>query len=332
MTASHAARFANSAIFAIVLVSGLHLFCTQTFAQAPPRSPVAAPAPNQPPAANPATQIKLPKPLPVSLKTRDGVQLAATYYASPLNKELLKDAAAVILLHAYKGSRGDFNDLALALQASGCAVLVPDLRGHGESTRRTMPDGPEKKMDSSMLGKQDLEAMVQYDVEACKTFLFERHSAKELNIEKLAVVGAEMGGAVAVNWAAWDWHWPVLATGKQGQDVKAVVLLSPVWAFKGLPISKPIGERDFVSNLCWLVVVGQQEPRELSESKRLFQSIDRFFPTEAAKAAIAFKPIQTSLQGTKMLATRGVNAEIVKFIDGQVAKRSYAWTERKASP
>jgi alpha-beta hydrolase superfamily lysophospholipase len=306
------------------------------FAQAAPRPQVAAPAPRAQPVApaQPVVPAQPRKPLPksqaVSMKTRDGVQLAGTFFPSPLDKEVQKDAAVVILLHAFKGSRGDFNDLALQLQASGCAVLCPDLRGHGESTRRSMPDGSERKIESAMLSRQDLEAMVQYDVEACKSFLFEKHQAKELNIEKLALVGAEMGGAVATNWAAWDWHWPALATGKQGQDVKAVVLLSPVWVFKGLPISQAVGDRDLVSKLSWLIVVGNQEARELSEAKRLFQSIERFFPTDAAKAAIGLLPIETSLQGTKMLATRGTNAQIVKFIDTQVAKKSYAWADRKS--
>jgi alpha-beta hydrolase superfamily lysophospholipase len=285
-----------------------------------PAQPVAPAVPRRP----------LPKPQSVSIKTRDGVQLAGTFFPSPLDKESLKDAAAVILLHAYKGSRGDFNDLALQLQASGCAVLCPDLRGHGESTRRSMPDGSERKLDPTMLTKADLEEMVKYDVEACKTFLFEKHNAKELNIEKLVLVGAEMGGAVAVNWAAWDWHWPVLATGKQGQDVKAIVLLSPVWVFKGLPISQAVGDRELVGKLAWLVEVGKQDPKDFSEAKRLFQSLERFFPTDAAKAAIKFVPVETSLQGAKLLAARGVNAEIVKFIDAQVAKKNFAWAERKS--
>jgi pimeloyl-ACP methyl ester carboxylesterase len=311
-------------------LAGVGLFARspQASAQTPPRPPVANPAPNTPPVANPVQAAKFPKPIPISLKTRDGVQIAATYYASPLTKEVQKDATAVILLHAYKGSRGDFNDLALLLQSAGNAVLAPDLRGHGESTRRIMPDGAERKLDPAMLTKQDLEAMVNFDVEACKTFLFEKNNAKELNIEKLAIVGAEMGGTVAVNWAALDWHWPTLATGKQGKDVKAIVLLSPTWAFKGLPINTVMGNRELVGQLGWQILVGEQEARELSESKRLFQSIERFFPTD--KTAISFKPVRTSLQGTKMLATRGVNAEIARYIDQQVSKKSYAWADRKS--
>ena len=45
----------------------------------------------------------------------------------------------MILLHGFKGSRKDFTQkdgLAAFLQEKlGCAVIVPDLRGHGDSTR-----------------------------------------------------------------------------------------------------------------------------------------------------------------------------------------------------
>src|SRR4051812_12618673 len=61
-----------------------------------------------------------PQPVEVTLKTRDGVDLAATFYGSNLGKE----AVPVIMLHQFKGSRADFKDLALALQGKdgrGCA-------------------------------------------------------------------------------------------------------------------------------------------------------------------------------------------------------------------
>lgn len=111
-----------------------------------PPAPVAK-SPTTSPAVPAQPKKKLPTPQAVSLKTRDGVLLAATYLPSPLEKEMQKDAVPVLLLHPFKGSRADFNDLALALQEAGCAVLVPDLRGHGQSTRRINADGKEVEIE-----------------------------------------------------------------------------------------------------------------------------------------------------------------------------------------
>ncbi len=140
----------------------------------PPPAVVKTPA-NIPSASVPAKK-KLPAPENVGFKTRDGVQIGATYYPSPLEKEMQKEAVPVILLHSFKGSRAEFNDLALALQDAGCAVLAPDLRGHGQSTRRFNSDGKEVEIEQSLMSHQDFEAMghadvqTSGDVEACNKF------------------------------------------------------------------------------------------------------------------------------------------------------------------
>ena len=134
------------------------------------------------------------KPLPPEetvLSTSDGVTIAATFYPSKLKK-----AVPVILLHASKGSRRDFEALALQLQRAGHAVIVPDLRGHGEKRRGAARPGE--------LRPADYLAMVEPggDLETIKQFLMAKNNAGEVNIEKLCVVGVEMGAVVAINWAA----------------------------------------------------------------------------------------------------------------------------------
>jgi hypothetical protein len=170
--------------------------------------------------------------------------------------------------------------------------------------------------------------MVEFDVEACETFLIEKNNAKELNIDKLCVVGAEMGSVIAVNWAQWNWHWPELTTGKQGKDVKALILLSPMWVFKGLPIGGIVNDRQFSPNWAWMILVGGEDAKETGEAKRLYQTLEKLFPAEA-KANLGLQPLKTSLQGTKLLAKNlNTSAEILKFVDS-IAKRPIAWAERK---
>jgi len=296
-----------------------------------PHANAQAPAAGNGPAVAPSK--RLPPPQNVGLKpTADGVQLAAVFYPSPLEKEQAKDAVPVILLHQLKGSHADFDNLAVELQKANCAVLVPDLRGHGQSTKRVMSDGKEKTIDPALLNKQDFEAMIQYDLEACKSFLMEKNNAKQLNIDKLCVIGAEMGAALAVDWAERDWSWPALTTGKQGQDVKAVVLLSPTWSFKGLTITPAATNRDFTGKLSWMVVVGDQGFKEPGEAKRLKQALEHAVPANASAGnpKLDYREIKTSLQGTKLLGIGNLASEIAKFIDQQVGKSNHPWTDRKS--
>lgn len=290
--------------------------------------PVRAAAPASAPPAK-----QLPPPTNVTLTTRDGVSLAATFYGSLLGKE----AVPVIMLHQFKGSRADFKDLATSLQAKGCAVLVPDLRGHGQSTRQTFPGRGDREINPVLLKQQDFEAMITQDLEACKSYLMDKNNAGELNINKLCVVGAEMGAVLAVDWAAWDWHWPRLATGKQGQDVKALVLISPPWVYKGVSLTEVVNNRRLADQWSWLIIVGDQENGDMREAKRLHQTLEKFFPAPADpaqaadKQAVFFLPLATSLQSAKLLAAKkdAIAAEVSKFLDRRLVKQGNSWTDRK---
>ena len=272
-----------------------------------------------------AQDKKKDEPLPpeqVTLKTSDEVPLAATYYPSRLGK----DAAAVILVHAYQGNRGDFEVLALALQRAGHAVIAADLRGHGESTGAV-----------PQVRATDFDAMVRRDLEAVKRFLIEKNNAGELNIERLGMVGVEMGAAIAINWAALDWSWPVLATGKQGQDVKALAVISPEWVYKGLKITDAMTNPHIRGDLSFLIVAGERNPKLLQASKRLHNALSRYHPNPPPQEAdekqtLWLKTPRTSLQGTQLMNEKSLNVEqmVLEFVERRLVNPPYAWSVRKS--
>ncbi|MDZ4819161.1 MAG: alpha/beta fold hydrolase [Planctomycetota bacterium] len=274
---------------------------------------------------------KLPPPVEMTLDTSDGVPLAATYWAGT-NK---KDTVPVVLLHMYKGSRADFKTLPLLLQQQGHAVLAVDLRGHGKSTS-VKRGAREEKVDQATLRKADFEAML-LDMEAVKKFLLAENNEGKLNIRKLCVIGAEMGATVAVKWAMLDWRWPVLTTGPQGQDVQALVLLTPDPAFKGIPLRDALAFPPIQSGISMMIVAGSKDNANFRDAKRIHQGLERFRPAPPANEAEAkqnlyFVPLNTSLQGTKMLGERNQELErsILKFIDLRLVKNpTDPWSERK---
>jgi pimeloyl-ACP methyl ester carboxylesterase len=257
----------------------------------------------------------------VALKTNDGLKLTVTYYPSKAGK----DAAAVILLHAHSGKRGDFDALARRLQLAGCAVIAPDLRGHGESLG-----------DFRELKPEDYADMVQRDLEAVKGFLIQQNNAGELNIERLGVVGVEMGSMVAINWAALDWSWPQLASGKQGQDVKALVLVSPEWSYKGARISDAVVDPSVRSELAVLIVSGGRNSRFVGEARRLYKALAKYHDVSPSlpveQQTLILKSPATSMQGMPLLNEQSMHVEdmIVEFVDLRLQKPSYAWRMRKS--
>jgi pimeloyl-ACP methyl ester carboxylesterase len=266
---------------------------------------------------------KVAPPEELTLKTGDGIALAATYYPSKLGK----NAVPVILLHASKGNRGDLEELALKLQRAGHAVIAPDLRGHGDSTRLT--DRPIELRAADCLAMVDPGG----DLETIKAYLMARNNAGELNIEKLGLVGVEMGAVVAINWAARDWSWPMLNTGKQGEDVKAVVLISPEWSFKGLRIQEAVAQENVRSDISFMIIAGKGNSKMVQEARRLYTALERYHPAPATpdKQTLWLRTPQTSLQSTRLLNEKSMHVDemILRFIELRLVKPAMPWSERK---
>jgi pimeloyl-ACP methyl ester carboxylesterase len=279
---------------------------------------------------------EIPPPEDLVVQTSDGLDLVLTYYRSPKGKQ----AVPVVLLHMWKQSRTDYKDLASALQAQGCAVVVPDLRGHGESVRFNGARKSEK-LKAASLPPAQFKAMVTSDMEAVKKFLWDHNNAGELNIDKLCVVGAEMGASVAFNFALADARDQDNNTVprpeyKLGRFVKALVLISPELSFRGLPIRA--GSAQAIRDVAVLILVGK-DGKAVEDAKRIHGMFERFHPepegdNKTDKRTLFFGKLPTSLQGTKLLDPKfNVGAFIADFIYRRLIKsnesREWTWRERK---
>lgn len=283
------------------------------------------------------------EPQMVSLMTKDGVQLTLAHYPSPERKgtPAAKQVTPVILLHDFKDTRAIFGSLAARLQSTGenpaktplFDVIAVDLRGHGDSTKQVLPNGAQLELDAAKLNPAGLAGMVNFDLEAVRSWLVGKNEDGSLNLNKLCLVGAGMGASVAVNWAANDWAAPPLATGKQGQDVKALVLISPRWSYRGLTLQAPMQLPALKQNAVWLLVYGTEEPEFRTDARRIYEQLLRFHPTGQVEGASGLISLAwpTKLQGGKLLSQNGpaIEDQIVKFLTTQVAEREIPWLSRR---
>lgn len=237
----------------------------------------------------------------------------------------------VLLLHNWKSSRKEFAVLAPELQKKGCAVLVPDLRGHGESTTQIVAGRGrvrEEKLDPTKFRANDYTNMARHDMGALRSFLVKKNNDGELNLNKLVIVGSEMGAAIAMVWAAYDWTVPNYehAGIKQGQDVKALVLISPRWSYTGLDTSNILNARGFSAvrdRLSIMLLVGGDDSRTLRDVERLESKLvlNRPQPENLAERTVLLvPPFPTTLQAEKLLNFPRFNLPmfICKFIEDRV--------------
>jgi pimeloyl-ACP methyl ester carboxylesterase len=289
-----------------------------------------------------AAGAELPRPEDFTMQTADNVQLTATYYRGSKGKESIP----VVLLHGWKHNRTDYTKyFAPYLQSKGFAVIVPDLRGHGDSTRLKTLHGKDETLDAVTLAPNQFNLMVTQDMKAVKDFLWDKNNAGELNLDKLCVVGAEMGAAIALEFAlydavGYDQGAPEYGSLKLGRFVKAVVLISPETAFKGISIRHAVQNPVVRNDISVLVLVGDGDNKALSEAKRVYSVFerDRAKPDPEKRTdqqTLFFTPLETKLQGANLLTDKNLKVEeiISVFLNLRLVKsdlaKTWFWKERK---
>ncbi|MCC9604803.1 alpha/beta hydrolase [Blastopirellula sp. JC732] len=283
--------------------------------------------------APPAAKGKIPPPENVSLMTKDGVALKAIYFPSPNEKK----AIPVIMLHGWKGKKEDVAGLAAVLQKQeGYAVIVPDLRTHGASQWTIqLNDRVSKTIDTDDIKRQQMQLFMDEDMEAVKRFLMDQNNEGKLNIDLLTIVAADnFSSILAANWAAKDWSWPILAGLKQGQDVKALVLVSPETTFKGFSASQALNHSALQTRVS-IMLVASEESRNYSDAKQIEKQLSRGRLNASADGRdlfLATKP--GDAKGTALLMNPAYNVlrDIKYLVDNRVAARAdeFPWTDRSS--
>jgi pimeloyl-ACP methyl ester carboxylesterase len=259
------------------------------------------------------------------LETSDGIRIAAWYYPPP---EEAKAAATVILIHDFEGSHKTVDHLARSLQRSGCAVVAPDLRGHGASVRQAgAGGGKSESSEPRLLKKIDLESIaaatggrlrdqctMSGEIEAVRNWIKRKSDSGTLDIDRLCVVGCGLGATLASLWTVADWNWPPTTTGPQGRQVRALALVSPIWATKGISLTLPLTSESLQHEIPIMVLAGKSD----RDAIRLFDQLKRLRPDSwfqqradqppekakglenAADGTVFFMQADTSLTGDKL--------------------------------
>lgn len=207
--------------------------------------------------------------------TADGWTIPITYYHSPQGKE----SPVVVLLHQEKGQRLDWEKSGFpkTLQQAGFAVVVPDLRKHGEARHIT------ERAAAGDLRPPDYKAIASVvpmgDLEAVKRFLLEEHQRGNLNIARTGLVVASDLTAPALIWVEADWakvpynDAPTLAASTpRGQDVKAIILLSPRERVSGLSATGPVKALASLPGIAFLILYSENTA-DARDAERIHETL-----------------------------------------------------------
>jgi pimeloyl-ACP methyl ester carboxylesterase len=275
----------------------------------------------------------------VEIQTKDGVLLRGTYFRAD---EASKETPVIVMLADEGESRAVFDRFAKRLQSPkkdekrpAFAILSVSLRGQGDSTKQRLPGGGTRELGDG-LSRGVMTAMVYQDLEAVRGHLVDRNDDGELNLNRLVYMGVGMGAMVATNGAAMDWSMPDLHAGKQGKDVKALVLVSPPWKYKGLNMLKALRQPGVQSQVAAILMYGAEDKSAKTDAERIVKQLRQGrpkedSPTDDSLPTVVDVPGSTPLQGTDWLKRGGARAEdlIIRFLVQHAAEPDYPWSQRR---
>jgi hypothetical protein len=213
------------------------------------------------------------------------------------------------------------------------SVIVPDLRGHGESTYVV---GRKQPLVASKI-KKDQASLITNDIERCKKFLMEKNNLGELNIEMLTIVAVGKLGVAAVQWAFDDWQWQPLGGLKQGQDVKAVMMISPERKLLGLSMTQNLKTDLFTGRNTKPLAVYLTWSAKDETADREGNSIAKLLEKPRSKLddsmLLVRQPYNTNLDGTGLVRDpkhKVVFQDIAKFVNDKLTanKELMPWQNR----
>ena len=243
----------------------------------------------------PATSVLVaPKPAqvlpgaPLEFRSVDGWVLHAVWQQAQEGKPTL------VLLSGTGQHKEVWRPFARALAKAGIGYAALDMRGHGES--RTTPTGEVityKKLRAVAKGANDYADMVR-DVEALVANLTTASGVPE---ETIALAGAEVGGSVAVKYAAVH------------NKVPFVIMFSPGLAWQEIPLVNAV--RVFKGRATSLLMVHSEADKRSSKETPLLYA----FAKNAVGERNATLIVVPEERGTRMLTrNKGLIARVLAWI------------------
>lgn len=219
-------------------------------------------APTRPTGRSPASKPVLSQTM--TFPSEDGVLIVADYFA-PARKAPDK-APLAILIHGEGTTRAAWRPLMSPLHAAGFAVLALDLRGHGESIE---PKALRLRERAAVHDARLYRTMTR-DVAAAYRWLTRQPG---VDPARFALLGAGVGGAVALDYAARD------------RSVDAIAWIGPVRDIVGLA---PAASVDRCRTRLILLIASEDRSEAANElHAALAKATLRLVPSAAAATAPA---------------------------------------------
>lgn len=268
----------------------------------------------------------------------DKFPIRISYYPALAEKNPngVSEAGVVILLHGDKGSRINWDKgsapsgqmtFPAVLQESGYAAVTVDLRKHGQSVM----EGKEEPINND-----DYAKMAAGDLKAVKDFIQTEHQAKNLNMGKMAIIGAGFSAPVAAAFAQFDWEQPPFddspipaSRTPRGQDVKAIVMLSPDSTAGRLSSNKSLVYLT-KQKIAILIMVGKEDGLDKGAAKNSFKAAGGGNKKNEERVYLLEPDVKD--RGTNLFGKypQFIESPVLKFLELHIKNIDVPWVDRRS--
>jgi hypothetical protein len=177
------------------------------------------------------------------------------------------------------------------------------------------------------------------DIEACKKFLIQKNNEGLLNIDLLAVIADREMTINAVSWTLRDWSYAPVAGRKQGQDVKAMILINPVRNFNGINANDVFRAGLFTGAVgAGFPILVAGEGSDAREARNIYDAWkrDRRGLGSATSYHLEYSPFQTEKQ-VRVVKVAGEADKMLAVVVGEFLqkevfdrKHDFRWQDRSS--
>lgn len=172
--------------------------------------------------------------------------------------------------------------------------------------------------------QDDWVAILNEDLIPVMNYLRVKNNEKFLNLNKLCIVGVDMGATVGLFWASDDWKVRNGGSHSPTRTTKTLVMISPRDEKPLIDIFK--GNKTMRDNVSFLTIVGQLSPSKVASAKNLR---DAYFGKIEEPEGLGLESkfpilaVQSEKQGQDLLTDpkASVSAEIANFIEKRLENR-----------
>jgi hypothetical protein len=116
--------------------------------------------------------------------------------------------------------------------------------------------------------------------------------------------------------------------------VKALVLVSPAWEFRGLTVQKALRQPGLRTGVAVLMLYGNEDKKVTADVTRIYDLLEKHHPRAESAGPDELHDLMevgeaNNVQGTQLIKDKAAENRIIEFLTKFVVEENFEWSKRR---